>query len=308
MTPRRMEKGYKVAALYQFAPLANLADLQSGLLEAMKTLRIKGSILLAEEGINGTIAGKPDALDMALIQISRITGLADFNPKFSDADEMPFRRMKVRLKTEIVTIGKVKANPNEMVGEYVRPEKWNALISDPDVIVIDTRNSYEVDIGTFKNAVDPKTESFSEFPKWVRENLSDKSAKIAMFCTGGIRCEKASSFLKHEGFENVYHLQGGILKYLEEIKPESSLWRGGCFVFDQRVAVGHGLQVTDHTICHGCLRPVTSEDRTSTKYEEGVCCPACADQLSEVQKASNRERQKQVELAAKKGRQHLGPM
>jgi UPF0176 protein len=302
-----MKDSYKLAAFYQFAPLHNYRDLKAPLEQALIALGVCGSVLVAEEGINGTIAATPDALDEALGEISRITGLGNFGAKFSFAETKPFRRMKVRLKKEIVTIGPVRANPNEKVGTYVEPNNWNALISQPDVLVIDTRNSYEFGVGTFSKALDPQTESFSEFPTWAREKLKDKSQKIAMFCTGGIRCEKASSFLKHEGFENVFHLKGGILKYLEEVKSEDSLWQGGCFVFDERVAVGHGLKVLDFSICHGCLAPVSADDRASVKFEQGVCCPACADKLSDEQKASNRERQWQVDLAAKRGFKHLGP-
>ena len=302
-----MPETYKIAAFYQFAPLANFAALQEPLLQVLKSHGICGSVLLADEGINGTIAGVADNLDKALAAISRITNLQHFNPKFSASGGKPFRRMKVRLKKEIVTIGDVAANPNKKVGTYVEPQDWNKLIADPDVIVIDTRNSYEFGVGTFARAVDPKTESFSQFPAWVLENLKDKSKKVAMFCTGGIRCEKASSFMKHEGFEQVFHLKGGILKYLENVPQEKSLWQGGCFVFDERVAVGHGMQVMDFSICHGCLAPVSAEDRKSPKFEDGVCCPACSDSLSEVQKASNRERQRQVNLAAKRGAKHLGP-
>ena len=298
---------FKVAAFYQFAPLTHYSDLKTPLEEALKTLGVCGSVLLAEEGINGTIAATPAALDEALGEISRITGLGNFGAKYSFAETKPFRRMKVRLKKEIVTIGPVHANPNEKVGTYVEPNNWNAVISQPDVLVIDTRNSYEFGVGTFAKALDPHTESFNEFPAWARDTLKDKSQKIAMFCTGGIRCEKASSFLKHEGFENVFHLKGGILKYLEEVKPEDSLWQGGCFVFDERVAVGHGLKVLDFSICHGCLSPVSEEDRANLKFEQGVCCPACADTLSDEQKASNRERQRQVDIAAKRGLKHLGP-
>jgi UPF0176 protein len=303
-----MSPTFKIAAFYQFAPLNDISVMQPKLLAAMKGLEICGSILLAHEGINGTIAGPPEKLNAALREISRLTGLVDFNPKFSDAAAQPFRRMKVRLKKEIVTIGPVKANPNEKVGTYVEAAEWNELISAPDVIVIDTRNAYEFGVGTFKGALDPGTESFSEFPTWVRKKFKTKpNQRIAMFCTGGIRCEKASSFMLHEGFENVYHLKGGILKYLEDVPAAQSLWQGGCFVFDERVAVGHGLQVLDFSTCHGCLKPVSADDRTNAKFEEGVCCPACADGLSEVQKASNRERQRQVDLAAKRGARHLGP-
>ena len=300
-----MTQTYKIAAFYQFAPLINHQQLQGPLLAVMGQHGVCGSILLAEEGINGTIAASPDALDNALGEISRVTGLGNFGAKFSFAAEKPFRRMKVRLKKEIVTIGKVKANPNEKVGTYVEPEDWNALISDPNVIVIDTRNAYEFGVGTFDGAIDPHTESFGEFPAWVRSNLKDKSKKVAMFCTGGIRCEKASSLMKHEGFEQVFHLKGGILKYLEDVPAEKSLWHGGCFVFDERVAVGHELRVLDFSLCHGCMDPVSADDRKHPKYEEGVCCPACADRLTKTQKASNRERQRQIKLAAAHGHKHL---
>ena len=300
-----MSETYKIAAFYQFAPLVNCEQLQHHLLDALKPLGVCGSILLAEEGMNGTIAALPRKLDDALAEISRVTGLGNFGAKFSFTAAKPFRRMKVRLKREIVTIGNVKANPNEKVGTYVEPQDWNALISDPDVIVIDTRNSYEFGVGTFERAIDPHTDSFSEFPQWVRDTLKDKSKKIAMFCTGGIRCEKASSFMKHEGFEQVFHLKGGILKYLEAVPADKSLWQGGCFVFDERVAVGHELKVMDFSLCHGCMDPVSAADRQHPKYEEGVCCPACADKLTETQKASNRERQRQIKLAAARGMKHL---
>ena len=302
-------KPYKVAAFYQFARLPNYDELQPILLELFNAHGVKGSVLLAAEGINGTIAGLPEMIDAAMRGISQTTGLTDLEPKFSAAQEMPFRRMKVRLKKEIVTIGNVAADPLAKVGTYVQPADWNALIADPDVILIDTRNSYEVNIGTFKGAIDPHTDSFGAFPNFVREQLKAKpDAKIAMFCTGGIRCEKASSFMLHEGFENVFHLKGGILKYLETVPQEKSLWEGSCFVFDERVAVGHGLVQSEYSICHGCLKPVSPMGRRSPKYEEGVCCPACADVLTQLQKASGRERQRQVELAEKNGRRHLGPV
>lgn len=303
-----MELNFKIAAFYQFAPLAHYGELKAPLESALKSLGIYGTVLLAEEGINGTIAAVPEALDRALCETSRITGLSDFGAKFSFSAHQPFRRMKVRLKKSIVTIGAVNANPNEKVGIYVEPQNWNNLISDPSVMVIDTRNQYEFGIGSFAKALDPQTESFSDFPGWARANLKDKSQKIAMFCTGGIRCEKASSFLKYEGFENVYHLKGGILQYLEVVKPEDSLWQGGCFVFDERVAVGHGLEVLDFKLCYGCLTPISPADKADPKYEHGVCCPHCADQLSAVQKTSNRERQRQIVLAAKRGLKHLGPV
>ncbi|MBL8789123.1 MAG: rhodanese-related sulfurtransferase [Rhizobiales bacterium] len=300
---------FTAAAFYRFHPLPRFRELQAPLLAALKELGARGSVLLAEEGVNGTIAATDDAIEAAVDTIRRITGIQALEAKFSPAAEMPFKRMKVRLKKEIVTIGNVPANPNELVGEYVTPQEWNALISDPDVIVLDTRNDYEYRVGTFRKAIDPQIAVFSQFPAWVESHLHNmKGKKIATFCTGGIRCEKATSFMRHAGFEKVYHLKGGILKYLEEVPAEESLWTGACYVFDERVAVGHGLQQADFTTCHGCLMPVSPEERSSPKYEEGVCCPACADTLTEVQKASNRERQRQFELARQRGTRHLGPM
>ncbi len=299
---------FKVSAFYKFARLPDYQQEQGALLAALKVNGIKGSVLIAFEGINGTIAGEPAQIDDAMQDIANITGIEGIEPKFSFAQTMPFRRMKVRLKKEIVTIGNVKADPNDKVGAYVEAADWNALISDPDVILIDTRNSYEFGVGTFKGAIDPRTESFGEFPAYVREHLhNQKHKKIAMFCTGGIRCEKASSFMLNEGFENVFHLKGGILKYLETVPKEHSTWEGACFVFDERVAVEHGLQISDFSLCHGCMNPVSAEDRLSPKYEIGVCCPGCAEKLTAEQLASNRERQRQVDLAKTKGARHLGP-
>lgn len=298
-----------VAAFYRFHPLQNIADIREQLLPALKAAGAKGSVLLAEEGVNGTIATPADMIESALQAIIDLCGLPELDRKYSPAPTLPFMRLKVRLKKEIVTIGNVKADPNELVGEYVEAKDWNALISDPDVIIVDTRNDYEYRVGTFRNAIDPQTESFSQFPAWVKSNLHNmKGKKIATFCTGGIRCEKATSFMRHEGFEKVYHLKGGILKYLEEVPPEQSLWDGACYVFDERVAVGHGLEIADYTTCHGCLEPVSAADCQSPLYEEGVCCPNCAGRLTEVQKASNRERQRQFELAQKRGAKHLGPV
>jgi UPF0176 protein len=300
---------FKVAAFYKFAKLPHYQELQESLLVALKQGGIKGSVLLAREGINGTIAGKPDQIDQALKDLEIITSIIGIEPKFSFAETMPFRRMKVRLKKEIVTIGNVKADPTERVGTYVDPQDWNALINDPDVVLIDTRNDYEVGIGTFKGAIDPHTESFGQFPDYVRQNLGNqKHKKIAMFCTGGIRCEKASSFMLNDGFENVFHLKGGILKYLEMVPQAESTWDGACFVFDERVAVEHGLKVSDFSLCHGCMNPVSVEDRMSAKYELGVSCPTCFDRLTPQQFASNRQRQRQMELAKQKGGKHLGPV
>jgi UPF0176 protein len=302
------DHAFTVAAFYRFHPLHNTGAMREMLLRSLKELGAKGSVLLADEGVNGTLAASTEKIEAVLARIVEICGLPELDRKYSTAPALPFMRLKVRLKKEIVTIGNVKANPNEMVGTYVEPGEWNALISDPDVIVVDTRNEYEVRVGTFRNAIDPHTESFSQFPTWVRNNLHNmKGKKIATFCTGGIRCEKATSFLKHEGFEQVYHLKGGILKYLEVVPQQDSLWDGACFVFDERVAVEHGLSISDFTTCHGCLEPVSALDRATAHYEEGVCCPRCAGALTDVQKASNRERQKQFELAQKRGAKHLGP-
>ena len=299
---------FKVVAFYQFAPFPDFAEKQLPLLDLFNAHGIKGTVLIAAEGINGTIAGTSGNIDAAILGITAITGLNDLEPKYSSANEMPFRRTKVRLKKEIVTIGNVVADPLTKVGQYVEPEDWNALISDPEVILIDTRNSYEFGVGTFKNAIDPHTDSFGEFPSFVREKLKAKpKAKIAMFCTGGIRCEKASSFMMHEGFQNVFHLKGGILKYLEKVPEEKSLWEGSCFVFDERVAVGHRLVQSEYSLCHGCMNPVSPMERRSAKYEEGVSCPHCFDQTTDTQKASHRQRQLQMMLAKKKGSKHLGP-
>ena len=299
---------FTVVAFYQFAPFPNFAEKQMPLLDLFYAHGIKGTVLIAAEGINGTIAGTIENIDVAILGIMAITGLQDLEPKYSSAHEMPFRRTKVRLKKEIVTIGSVRADPLTKVGTYVEPEDWNALIADPDVILIDTRNSYEYGVGTFKNAIDPHTESFGEFPTYVREKLkAQPNAKIAMFCTGGIRCEKASSFMMHEGFKNVFHLKGGILKYLEKIPQEESRWEGSCFVFDERVAVGHGLVQSEYSLCHGCMNPVSPMERRSAKYEEGVSCPHCFDKTTDAQKASHRQRQAQMTLAKKKGSKHLGP-
>ena len=297
-----------VAAFYKFSRLSHFATLQAPLLAAMAENGIKGSVLLAAEGVNGTIAGLPENIDKALSALAAITGIQGIEPKFSTATTMPFKRMKVRLKKEIVTIGNVKADPTEKVGTYVEAADWNALVNDPDVILIDTRNSYEVGVGTFKGAIDPHTESFGEFPDYVRKHLGNqKHKKVAMFCTGGIRCEKASSFMLNEGFENVYHLKGGILKYLEVVPQSESTWNGACFVFDERVAVEHGLKVSDFSLCHGCMNPVAAADLTSDKYEKGVSCPACFDRLTEKQKTSSRQRQRQMDLAKAKGARHMGP-
>ncbi len=299
---------FEIAAFYHFARLPDFAALQKPVAAMCCSLGIKGIILLAPEGINGTVAGSPEAMAAFHPRLREITGLPGIEHKTSHAGEMPFLRMKVRLKEEIVTIGDKSVDPLEQVGTYVEPKDWNALISNPDVLVIDTRNDFEVRIGSFKGAIDPRTRSFGEFPAFVRDKLDPNShRKVAMFCTGGIRCEKATSLMLREGFEEVYHLKGGVLRYLEEIPPADSLWEGACFVFDKRVAVGHGLSVEDYALCHGCLSPLSVDDRQSRDYEDGVSCPYCASTLTARQKASSRERHRQEMLAKQHGRTHLGP-
>jgi UPF0176 protein len=296
-----------VAALYKFVALPDYHALREPLLDACLTAGTRGTLLLAPEGINGTIAGSREAIDTVLDYLRRDPRLGDLQHKESRDERMPFHRMKVKLKKEIVTMGVAGVDPNARVGSYVRPQDWNALVSDPEVLLIDTRNDYECDIGTFKGAVDPRTVNFREFPDYVRANLDPAiHKKVAMFCTGGIRCEKASAFMLGEGFAEVYHLQGGILKYLEEVPPEESIWEGECFVFDNRVAVNHRLEKGRYDQCHGCRHPITDEDKHSGKYEAGVCCPHCFDTLTEDQKLRFRERQKQVELAAQRGEPHVG--
>ena len=298
-----------VAALYKFAKLPDYREMQSGLLEFCVAQGLKGTILLAAEGINGTVAGSREGIDALISYLRSDARFADLEHKESNAEAMPFYRMKIRLKKEIVTLGIPGIDPNNKVGTYVPPEEWNALISDPDVVLIDTRNGYEFDIGTFRGAVDPHTTTFREFPAYVSKNLDPaKHRKVAMFCTGGIRCEKATSYMLEQGFEEVYHLQGGILKYLEKIPAEKSLWEGECFVFDQRVAVGHGLEVGAHNQCHACRHPVSPEEMASPQYQEGVSCPHCFGTLSEEKRARAAERQKQMELAIKKGKAHIGEL
>lgn len=296
-----------VAALYRFARFDDPAALRPPLLALCEAQSVKGTLLLAREGINGTIAGKAAAIDAVLAHIRALPGCADIEVKFSHADAMPFHRMKVRLKREIVTMGQPDIDPLGGVGTYVAPADWNALIDQPDTIVIDTRNNYEVQVGSFAGAIDPATKSFSEFPAWFRAHrdaLADK--KIAMFCTGGIRCEKATAFLKAEGLDAVYHLKGGILKYLEEVPAAQSRWQGECFVFDERVAVGHGLGAGTHALCRGCRMPVNAEARLSPHYVEGVSCPACHASRDDAKRAGYAERHRQVKLAEARGQAHVG--
>ena len=307
----KLNPKFLTAALYKFVTLENFAALQANIHAACEAHQIKGTILLAREGINGTIAGLPENIHKVLHFLrtdSQFEGkFADLEHKESYADEHPFYRMKVKLKKEIVTMGVPSVNPNNTVGTYVKPEDWNALISDPDVILLDTRNDYEVHIGTFKGAVDPKTTTFREFPEYVAQNLDKtKHKKVAMFCTGGIRCEKASSYMLEQGFDEVYHLQGGILKYLETVDEKDSLWQGECFVFDQRVAVKHGLEVGEFDQCYACRMPLSPAELKSPQYTAGISCPHCYSSLTEEKKKSLTERQKQVILAKQRGEQHIG--
>lgn len=299
---------YLVAALYKFVELPDFADLQSPIRAVCDENGVKGTLLLAAEGINGTIAGPEAGLRRVLAYLNGIPAFDGLVHKESWAKEPPFPRMKVRLKKEIVTMGVPGIDPNQVVGTYVKPRDWNALISDPDVVVVDTRNDYEVAIGTFEGAVDPKTKSFREFPAWAEAHESElrKPKKVAMFCTGGIRCEKSTAFMKEQGYDQVFHLEGGILKYLEEVPEEQSLWHGECFVFDDRVSVGHGLKPGPYDMCHACRRPISDEDKASTHYLKGVSCPHCFDETSEEQKARFAERQKQIALAKERGELHLG--
>lgn len=298
---------FVVAALYKFVSLPDYKDLREDLLQTCLDAGVKGTLLLAAEGINGTIAGSREGIDRVLTYLRQDPRLADLSHKESFDTAQPFYRMKVKLKKEIVTMGVAGIDPNEVVGQYVKPADWNALISDPDVLVIDTRNDYEVKIGSFKGAVNPDTQSFREFPEYVRSHYNPQQhKKVAMFCTGGIRCEKASSFMRQEGFAEVYHLEGGILKYLEEVPADDSLWQGECFVFDNRVSVGHGLNPGSYELCHGCREPIGEEEKRSPLYEEGVSCPACHDNLTDSQRQRFRDRQKQVELARQRNVAHVG--
>ena len=296
-----------VAALYHFTPFDDPAALKAPLAAACCAGGVKGTLLLAPEGINGTIAGDRAGIDAALAHIRALPGCADLVWKESTARDRPFARLKVRLKREIVTMGQPDVDPRAATGQYVAPADWNALISAPDVAVIDTRNAYEVAIGTFHGAVDPGTDSFRDFPAWWRANADRFAGKrIAMFCTGGIRCEKSTNFLRAEGVADVFHLEGGILKYLEDTPEADSLWRGECFVFDRRVSVGHGLAEGPHVLCHACRRPVHPDDTTRPEYEAGVACHQCHADTSAADKARFRERQRQIALALARGQRHLG--
>lgn len=296
-----------IAALYKFVALPDFEELREPLQAFCVEQEIKGTLLLAHEGINGTVSGSRSAIDALLEYFSRDERLADIDHKESYEDSQPFYRMKVKLKKEIVTMGVENIDPNQVVGTYVEPKDWNSLIDDPEVTVIDTRNNYEFDIGTFERAVNPNTDSFRELPDYVAKHLDPKkNKKVAMFCTGGIRCEKSTAFMKQQGFEEVYHLKGGILKYLEEVPEDESRWKGECFVFDNRVAVNHALERGSYDLCHGCRYPITEEDKRSEKYIEGVACARCHDTQTPDQRARFMERQKQIELAKARKQTHIG--
>ncbi len=300
-----------VAALYLFVSLPDFEQLKPKLEEVCKTNGVLGTILLATEGINGTVCGPRSGIVSMLEFLWEDPRFKNLEPKYSESNTPAFTRMKVKLKREIVTMGCEGINPNHLVGRYVKPQDWNALISDPDTLVIDTRNHYEYAVGTFEHAIDPNTTTFREFPAWVERHLKSKPEnerpkKVAMFCTGGIRCEKATSYLLEQGFDEVFHLQGGILKYLEEIPAEESLWKGQCFVFDQRVTVGQGLQQGDYELCHACRMPITQAEKQHAHFEQGVSCPHCYHSLTEDQRQRFSERQKQIELAKARDEQHIG--
>lgn len=296
-----------VCALYRFVALENYQEIQQPLLDIMNNNGVKGTLLLASEGINGTIAGSREAIDNVINWLKLDPRFTNLTTKESFDESNPFYRTKVKLKKEIVTMGIEGIDPNHTVGSYVKPKDWNALISDPEVLLVDTRNDYEISIGTFENAVDPKTTNFREFPQYVKDNLDpEKHKKVAMFCTGGIRCEKSTAYLKEQGFDEVYHLEGGVLKYLEEVPEEETMWKGECFVFDNRVSVNHQLEKGQYDQCHGCRLPITEEDKQSEKYMEGISCHQCFDNITEEQKQRFSEREKQIRLAKERGQAHIG--
>ena len=294
------------AAFYHFATLPDFADKRPALEALCARRQVLGTILLAAEGVNGTIAGASEDVRAVLDWLRADPRLAALEHKESPADRAPFHRMKVRLKREIVTLGVPGLDPASNAGTYVEPTDWNALLADPDLVLIDTRNDYEVAIGTFEGAIDPGTRSFRELPAWLDAHPELAGRKVAMFCTGGIRCEKSTALLRSRGFGEVFHLKGGILKYLETVPAQESRWQGECFVFDERVSVGHGLVQGSHTLCRSCRHPLSPEDRASALYEEGVCCPRCHDPLDDERRARLAERQRQVALAEDRGQRHVG--
>ena len=308
--PTKYKNNITVATLYKFVEINDLQSLRSEIQALCKENNAKGTILLAKEGINGTISARNKEIRSILKKLKSDNRFKKLEVKFSETNKMPFNRMKVRIKREIVTIGDDSINPNIISGDYVKPENWNELISDPEVIVIDTRNTYETKIGKFKNAIDPKTNSFREFPDWVKnfkKEVKNKDTKIAMYCTGGIRCEKSTSLMKKEGFNNVFHLEGGILKYLEKMSDDETLWDGECFVFDDRVALDDQLEVGSYQMCYACRMPLKKTDLKDDKYEKGVSCHYCYNKTSEQLKERFLSRQKQIEIAKSRGTKHFGP-
>ena len=298
---------YQVAAFYKFASLADIADMQQQLRRVCEEAGLLGTILLATEGVNGTVAGTVDGVKILFGHLRACPGLGDLEYKASRCERNPFLRMKVRLKKEIVTLGVDGIDPTKTVGEYVEPEDWNELVSQPGVRLVDTRNDYEVNLGTFRGADNPHTNSFREFPSWVESHLGDdKEQPVAMFCTGGIRCEKSTALLKQMGYKKVYHLKGGILNYLEQVPAHKSLWQGECFVFDNRVSVDHDLAEGRYELCPACRMPLSEEDRQSPEFEENVSCPACVEQLTPARRASLEERGRQIKLAEERGEKHIG--
>jgi UPF0176 protein len=301
-----MSSPVTIAALYHFVRLDNFEELRQPLLRVMLDNRIRGTLLLAAEGINGTVAGEETAIQRLLDYLRQDDRLRELDCKFSTDDAMPFYRTRVKLKREIVTMGVEDIDPAK-AGTYVRPADWNELINDPEVTLIDTRNDYESAIGSFTNAIHPNTKSFRDFPAYVKQNLDPrKHRKVAMFCTGGIRCEKSTAYLRQQGFDEIYHLKGGILKYLEQVPEAESMWNGECFVFDNRVSVNHALEKGCYDQCHACRLPITEADKASQKYQPGVSCPACYDSKSSSERGRFREREKQVQLARSRGELHLG--
>jgi UPF0176 protein len=296
-----------ICALYKFVRLDAFESLREPLINKMTSVEVRGTLLLAAEGINGTIAGPQQGVDKVLAFLNEQPSLDHIAYKESYAQTNPFHRTKVKLKTEIVTMGVEGIDPNQVVGTYVKPKDWNALISDPEVLLVDTRNDYEIEIGTFKNAVNPNTTTFREFPDYVEKNLDkNKHKKVAMYCTGGIRCEKSTAYLKEQGFEEVYHLEGGILKYLEEVPSAETMWQGECFVFDGRVAVNHDLEQGQYDQCFACRFPITEAEKESEHYIEGVSCHRCYDKVTDAQRSRYAERQRQIALAASRGEAHIG--
>jgi UPF0176 protein len=302
-----MSTQYVTCALYKFVALPNYGSIRHPLLKLMTDNQVYGTLLLAAEGINGTVSSTREGIDAVLNWLNQQPGLENIDTKESFDTEIPFYRTKVKLKKEIVTMGVEGIDPRQVVGTYVKPQDWNDLISDPEVLVVDTRNDYEVEIGTFKHAVDPKTTSFREFPEWANKNIDRaKTKKIAMFCTGGIRCEKSTAYMKEQGYEEVYHLEGGILKYLEEVPKDQSLWQGECFVFDNRVAVDQDLKRGSYDQCHACRMPITEQEKTLETYQEGLSCHHCYGKVSDEQRQRFAQRQKQVQLAKARGEEHIG--